>query len=109
MSGSTDLFSLDSFDSGTCCVQGPDGDRVVQMAISSPEKYVLKPQREGSGAIRAAGRAARTEWDKQKLAFLLQKDLLRIAAGHRYQQSLLTSGDYTPESGGGGFILADWA
>lgn len=30
-------------------VQGTEGDDAVKLAISSPEKYVLKPQREGGG------------------------------------------------------------
>ena len=38
---------------GSCFVQGPDGDKVVKMAIASPEKYVLKPQREGGGKRRS--------------------------------------------------------
>ena len=29
--------------------QGPEGDEAVEMAIASPEKFVLKPQREGGG------------------------------------------------------------
>ena len=32
-----------------CCLQGTEGDLVVQKAIGSPHKYVLKPQREGGG------------------------------------------------------------
>ncbi|GFS06304.1 glutathione synthetase [Elysia marginata] len=35
-----DLYSLDL---------GPEGDKAVEMAIVSPEKFVLKPQREGGG------------------------------------------------------------
>lgn len=35
-----DQFSLDL---------GPEGDEAVEMAIASPEKFVLKPQREGGG------------------------------------------------------------
>lgn len=29
--------------------QGEDGDKSVTMALSDPDKYVLKPQREGGG------------------------------------------------------------
>ena len=33
----------------TLCLQGPEGDSVVQKALADPHKYVLKPQREGGG------------------------------------------------------------
>ncbi|XP_071534053.1 glutathione synthetase-like isoform X2 [Panulirus ornatus] len=36
----TGLYSLDL---------GPEGDRAVQMAMENPERFVLKPQREGGG------------------------------------------------------------
>lgn len=29
--------------------QGPEGDQAIQMAMENPERYVLKPQREGGG------------------------------------------------------------
>lgn len=29
--------------------QNEEGDRAAEMAISDPERYVLKPQREGGG------------------------------------------------------------
>ena len=29
--------------------QSPEGDQAVQMAIENPERFVLKPQREGGG------------------------------------------------------------
>ena len=31
------------------CFQVPEGDAAITMATRSPEKYVLKPQREGGG------------------------------------------------------------
>ena len=34
------LYSLD---------RTPEGDRAVEMALRDPEKFVLKPQREGGG------------------------------------------------------------
>ena len=30
-------------------LQSPEGDAAVQLALANPEKYVLKPQREGGG------------------------------------------------------------
>ena len=29
--------------------QGPEGDKMVEMALNNPQNYVLKPQREGGG------------------------------------------------------------
>ena len=43
---------LDTIEDGASFVQGPEGDKVVKMAISAPEKYVLKPQREGGGGCK---------------------------------------------------------
>ena len=43
---------LDTTEDRACFVQGPEGDKVVKMAISAPEKYVLKPQREGGGGCK---------------------------------------------------------
>lgn len=34
-----------------CCLQGPEGDKTVAMALAAPDRYVLKPQREGGGTI----------------------------------------------------------
>ena len=31
------------------CLQGPEGDRSIAMALSAPHNFVLKPQREGGG------------------------------------------------------------
>lgn len=30
-------------------IQGPEGDKTVQMALADPERFVLKPQLEGGG------------------------------------------------------------
>lgn len=30
-------------------LQGPEGDKMVEMALENPQNYVLKPQREGGG------------------------------------------------------------
>ena len=35
-------------------LQGPEGDRTVAMALADPEKFVLKPQREGGGKVTSA-------------------------------------------------------
>ena len=35
-----------------CCFQGPEGDQTVALALSKPEQFVLKPQREGGGILR---------------------------------------------------------
>ena len=35
--------------SNSYCFQVPEGDAAITMATRSPEKYVLKPQREGGG------------------------------------------------------------
>ena len=32
-----------------CYLQSEEGDRVVDMALKYPDRYVLKPQREGGG------------------------------------------------------------
>ena len=32
-------------------LQNADGDRTVEMALSNPENYVMKPQREGGGKV----------------------------------------------------------
>ena len=31
--------------------QGPEGDKIIEMALKNPQNYVLKPQREGGGRI----------------------------------------------------------
>ena len=30
-------------------LQGPEGDKIIEMALSNPHNYVLKPSREGGG------------------------------------------------------------
>lgn len=30
-------------------IQGPEGDKMIEMALKDPQNYVLKPQREGGG------------------------------------------------------------
>lgn len=35
----------------SCCLQGPEGDKTVTMALAAPDRYVLKPQREGGGTL----------------------------------------------------------
>ena len=30
-------------------IKGVEGDKVIEMALKTPEKFVLKPQREGGG------------------------------------------------------------
>ena len=35
-------------------LQGPEGDRTVAMALANPDKFVLKPQREGGGKVTSA-------------------------------------------------------
>lgn len=32
-------------------LQGPEGDQAVAMALANPDKFVLKPQREGGGKM----------------------------------------------------------
>lgn len=35
-----------------CCLQGSEGDETVAMAMAAPDRFVLKPQREGGGTIK---------------------------------------------------------
>lgn len=35
-----------------CYLQGPEGDKSVAMALAEPDRFVLKPQREGGGTRR---------------------------------------------------------
>ena len=32
-----------------CCLQSVEGERAIEMALQDPERFVLKPQREGGG------------------------------------------------------------
>lgn len=33
------------------CLKGPEGDKTVAMAFAAPDRFVLKPQREGGGMM----------------------------------------------------------
>lgn len=33
-------------------LQGPEGDKAIKLGIENPNKYILKPEREGGGKLK---------------------------------------------------------
>lgn len=57
------LLLLVKDSAGLCCgLQGPEGDRSIEMALAAPDNYVLKPQREGGGKQLCGGKEGGKRW-----------------------------------------------
>ncbi|XP_053706270.1 glutathione synthetase-like [Synchiropus splendidus] len=55
---------------------GPEGDRTVQMALESPDRFVLKPQREGGGNnIYGSEICATLQNSEDRMAYILMDKL----------------------------------